>query len=27
VFYACGNGAEVKRFNRLLINAGVIHDL
>jgi Sulfatase len=27
VFYACGDGAEAKRFNRLLINAGVIQGL
>jgi hypothetical protein len=27
VFYACGNGAEAKRFNRLLINAGLIQGL
>jgi sulfatase-like protein len=27
VFYACNEGAEAKRLNRLLINAGMIHDL
>jgi hypothetical protein len=26
-FYACKNGAEARRFNRLLINAGLIHGL
>jgi len=24
VFYLCGNGAEARRFNRLLIDAGLI---
>src|SRR5882757_2427961 len=27
VFYACNNGAEARRFNRLLIDAGLIHGL
>ena len=27
VFYACKDGAEAKRFNRLLIDAGMIHGL
>jgi phosphoglycerol transferase MdoB-like AlkP superfamily enzyme len=27
LFYACGNGAEARRFNRLLIDAGVIKGL
>jgi hypothetical protein len=27
LFYACGNGAEARRFNRLLIDAGLIHGL
>ena len=27
VFYACHNGAEARRFNRLLLDAGVIHGL
>jgi hypothetical protein len=26
-FYACRNGAEARRFNRLLIDAGLIHGL
>jgi hypothetical protein len=25
MFYLCGQGAEARRFNRLLINAGLIH--
>jgi hypothetical protein len=27
VFYACKDGAEARRFNRLLIDAGLIHGL
>jgi hypothetical protein len=27
LFYSCGNGAEARRFNRLLIDAGLIHGL
>jgi len=27
LFYACGNGAEARRFNRLLIDAGLIKGL
>lgn len=27
IFYACGDGAEARRFNRLLIDAGMIHGL
>jgi hypothetical protein len=27
IFYACRNGAEARRFNRLLIDAGMIHGL
>jgi hypothetical protein len=27
IFYACGDGAEARRFNRLLIDAGLIHGL
>jgi hypothetical protein len=27
LFYACNNGAEARRFNRLLIDAGLIHGL
>jgi hypothetical protein len=27
LFYACNNGAEARRFNRLLIDAGMIHGL
>jgi hypothetical protein len=27
VFYACKNGAEARRFNRLLIDAGMVHGL
>jgi len=27
VFYACKNGAEARRFNALLIDAGLIHGL
>ena len=27
VFYACRDGAEARRFNRLLIDAGMIHGL
>jgi hypothetical protein len=27
LFYACKNGAEARRFNRLLIDAGLIHGL
>jgi hypothetical protein len=27
LFYACSNGAEARRFNRLLIDAGLIHGL
>ena len=27
VFYACRGGAEARRFNRLLIDAGMIHGL
>jgi hypothetical protein len=26
-FYSCKNGAEARRFDRLLLNAGVIHGL
>jgi hypothetical protein len=26
-FYACKDGAAARRFNRILINAGVIHGL
>jgi hypothetical protein len=25
LFYDCGGGAEARRFNRLLIDAGLIH--
>ena len=27
VFYACGGGAEARRFNRMLMNAGLIKGL
>jgi hypothetical protein len=27
LFYACGDGAEARRFNRILIDAGLIHGL
>jgi hypothetical protein len=27
VFYACKGGAESRRFNRLLIDAGLVHGL
>jgi hypothetical protein len=27
VFYACRGGAEARRFNRLLLDAGLIHGL
>jgi hypothetical protein len=27
IFYACGAGAEARRFNRLLIDAGLIKGL
>jgi hypothetical protein len=27
VFYACKDGAEARRFNRLLIDAGLVHGL
>jgi hypothetical protein len=27
MFYACKDGAEARRFNRLLIDAGLIHGL
>ena len=27
VFYGCRDGAEARRFNRLLIDAGLIHGL
>jgi hypothetical protein len=27
VFYACKDGAEGRRFNRLLIDAGLVHGL
>jgi hypothetical protein len=27
VFYACKDGAEARRFNRLLIDAGMVHGL
>jgi hypothetical protein len=27
MFYACNNGAEARRFNRLLLDAGLIHGL
>jgi hypothetical protein len=27
MFYACKNGAEARRFNRLLLDAGLIHGL
>jgi hypothetical protein len=27
VFYACGDGTESRRLNRLLIDAGMIHGL
>jgi hypothetical protein len=27
IFYACGNGAEARRLNRLLLDAGLIHGL
>jgi hypothetical protein len=27
LFYACKDGAEARRFNRLLIDAGLIHGL
>jgi hypothetical protein len=27
MFYACNDGAEARRFNRLLIDAGQIHGL
>jgi hypothetical protein len=27
VFYACKDGAEARRFNRLLLNAGLVRGL
>jgi hypothetical protein len=27
IFYACGNGAEARRLNRLLLDVGLIHGL
>jgi hypothetical protein len=27
MFYACNSGSEARRFNRLLIEAGLIHGL